>query len=504
VKRDAQRFADDMIAVIEAKKQEIFNDVEKKANELLERQGIQQSEVENQVKVIETAIERTETLLKRSTNVEIVRLDTNIREGVSDEEEELDCILEGFRHFIFEENETLIDTVNSEGIGCFRNFITKTKADQSSAEGKGISEAIVGLEAQIVVTTRNALGEQCHEERDCVAVEIRNRQADGFATKAKVQDNKDGTYNISYFAKEAGTCQASVKVNGKHVRGSPFEVQVKPRQFRPVLSFGQQGSSAGMLNGPWGVAVNEQNDILLTDRGNNRVQVFSCDGTFLRSFGTEGDKKRQFNQPTGIAFHNDRIVVVDRNNHRVQVLNAHDEFLSQFGEEGSLDHQLNLPLGVSVGSDGNIIVADPRNNLIKIFSPDGQLLRKFGGEGSFTFPFHCIQHGNYLIVSDIDDHCEKVFDREGNFLYKFGKKGGGDGEFNSPGCLSVDKVGHLLVCDVGNHRIQVFELSGKFVTKFGTEGSGTGAFNIPNSTAVLNDGRIVVSDFDNHRIQVFE
>ena len=51
-------------AVIEAKKQEIFNDVEKKANELLERLGIQQSKVENQVKVIETAIERTETLLK--------------------------------------------------------------------------------------------------------------------------------------------------------------------------------------------------------------------------------------------------------------------------------------------------------------------------------------------------------------------------------------------------------------------------------------------------------
>ena len=84
--------------------------------------------------------------------------------------------------------------------------------------------------------------------RDCVNVEIRNRQGHDCATKAQVQDNKDGTYKISYFAKETGTCQASVKVNGEHVRGSPFEVQVKPRQFRPVLSFGQQGSSAGMFN----------------------------------------------------------------------------------------------------------------------------------------------------------------------------------------------------------------------------------------------------------------
>ena len=504
VKRDAQRFADDMIAVIEAKKQEIFNDVEKKANELLERQGIQQSEVENQVKLIETAIERSETLLKRSTNAEIVRLDTNFQEGVSDEEEQLDCDLEGFRHFVFVENGTLMLEANSEGVGSFRSFLSKTKADQSSAEGKGTSEATVGLESQIVVITRKAEGEQCYEERDCVTVEIRNREGHDCATKAQVQDNKGGTYNISYFAKETGTCQASVKVNGEHVRGSPFEVQVKPRQYRPVLSFGQQGSSAGMFNSPWGVEVNEKNEILLTDRGNNRVQVFSCDGTFLRSFGTKGDKKRQFNQPTGIAFHNDRIIVVDRNNHRVQVLNAHDEFLSQFGEEGSLDHQLNLPLGVSVGSDGNIIVADPRNNLIKIFSPDGQFLRKFGGEGLFSFPFHCIQQDKYFIVSDSDDNCINVCDREGKFLYRFGKKGGGDGEFNEPCCLLVNKAGELMVCDSRNNRIQVFELSGKFISKFGKQGSEIGDFSFPVSVAVLHDGRTVVSDLQNHRIQVFE
>ena len=251
VKRDAQRFADDMIAVIEAKKQEIFNDVEKKANELLERQGIQQSEVENQVKVIDTAIERTETLLKRNTNAEIVRLDTIFQEGVSDDEEQLDCDLEGFRYFVFVENETLMQKANSEEIGFFRTLNRKTKADQSRAEGKGISEATVGLEAQIVVITRNALREQCYEERDCVTVEIRNLQSHDCATKVQVQDNKDGTYKISYFAKETGTCQASVKVNGEHVHGSPFEVQVKPRQFRPVLSFGQQGSSAGVFNYPW-------------------------------------------------------------------------------------------------------------------------------------------------------------------------------------------------------------------------------------------------------------
>ena len=155
-------------------------------------------------------------------------------------------------------------------------------------------------------------------------------------------------------------------------------------------------------------------------------------------------------------------------------------------------------------SDGNIIVADRGNKVIKIFSPSGQFLRKIGEEGSLTYPFHCVQYDNFLIVSDSDENSIKVFSREGDFLYKFGKKGEGDGELNTPRCLSFNKAGHLMVCDAGNHRVQVFELNGKFMRKFGTKGSGIGQLNRPVSTAVLSDGKIVVSDFNNDRIQIFE
>ena len=119
-------------------------------------------------------------------------------------------------------------------------------------------------------------------------MKIRNDNGRECATEAQVQDNKDGSYNISYFAKEAGTCQTSVMVNGEHVSGSPFTVLVKRRQCKPVLVFGEKGLSAGMFDGPWGVAVNERNEIAVTDRDNKRVQIFSSDGTYLRSFGSEG------------------------------------------------------------------------------------------------------------------------------------------------------------------------------------------------------------------------
>jgi len=67
--------------------------------------------------------------------------------------------------------------------------------------------------------------------------------------------------------------------------------------------------------------------------------------------------------------------------------------------------------------------------------------------------------------------------------------GEGDGEFNRPRCLSVNKAGQLIVCDEFNDRLQVFEVSGKFITRFGKKGSGLGEFNNLVSTAVLSDGK---------------
>jgi len=264
----------------------------------------------------------------------------------------------------------------TEGIGAFKTFINKTSAHESSVQGKRTSEAVVGREAQFILTTRNPEGEQCYDEGDCVTVEMRNQQGQDYATKARVHDNKDGSYKISYFAKKIGKLDLSVKVNEDHVCGSPFVVDVKPRQFIPVSSFGQPGSTAGMLSFPLGVTVNEHNQIAVTDNGNNRIQVFSSDGSYLRSFGRKGDKQGEFDWPCGIAFDkNGHIVVVDSNNHRVQVFSEQGKYLKQFGGEGSLDHQLKNPYGLSIDSDGNYIVTDSSNKLIKIFSPSGQFLR---------------------------------------------------------------------------------------------------------------------------------
>ena len=416
------------------------------------------------------------------------------------EEDSVDCDIGHVMAFDFKRNEKLFDDLKVQQIG----LISKTSPKSSSAEGKGITEGTVGLEAEIVVTTRNTRQKQCYREHDRVTLEIRNRECRDSAIKPQIQDNKDGTHKIGYFAKKPGIYQASVKVNEEHVRGSPFEVQVKRRQFRPVLSFGQEGSDAGMLKRPWTLAVNDKDEIAVCDFDNHRVQIFASNGTHIRSFGKKGNQQGEFNCPAGIAFYNDKIIVADRNNHRVQQFSDEGHYLNQFGGKGSQDYQLQCLEGLSIDNDGNIIVADSGDKLIKIFSRDGRFLRRISNEGSFIFPLHCIQHDNYLIVSDRSDHCIKVFNREGEFLYKFGNKGKGDGEFDKPGLLSMDRAGNLLVCDESNHRVQVFKLSGEFVTNFGARGTRKGEFNLPASSAVLSDGKIIVTDHCNHRVQIFD
>ena len=331
VKRNVQEFADSIITAIKTKKQEIFDDVERRTKASLQEIGKQKEEFEEQARRHESEIENTETLLKRSTSAQLMQPNELMDKILKEEnyQDNSDRDNDFFQEFYFVENHKLFDLVSLEQIGSLKE--RQTRAQQSRADGKGISEAIVGLEAQLVVTTRNKECQQCYDNNDCVTLEVRNREGDNCAAEVQVQDNKDGTHKIKYFAKETGTCSASVKVNGEHIRGSPFEVQVKPRQFRPVLSFGEQ-----ILRLPWGVAVNKEDDIAVSDVGNHKIHLFKSDGTHIKSFGGEGTQPGEFSRPSGIALHANNIIVAEQNNSRVQEVSKQGQYLSHFGAQGSL------------------------------------------------------------------------------------------------------------------------------------------------------------------------
>ena len=86
-----------------------------------------------------------------------------------------------------------------------------------------------------------------------------------------------------------------------------------------VTKWGTLGSGDGQFNGPAGIAVDSNGNIYVADGNNNRIQMFSSDGTFITQWGSYGSGDGQFMQPTSITVDSsNNIYVVDKNNNRIQ------------------------------------------------------------------------------------------------------------------------------------------------------------------------------------------
>ncbi|MCG2770107.1 MAG: NHL repeat-containing protein, partial [Anaerolineae bacterium] len=103
------------------------------------------------------------------------------------------------------------------------------------------------------------------------------------------------------------------------------------------LSFGSSGTGDGKFGEPPGVAADGNGNIFVTDRVNNRVQVFDPSGNFLAEFGEPGTNSGQFEQMGGIRVAPDGYVYVVATNRlhifepvpsRVLFDEAHSGFVS--------------------------------------------------------------------------------------------------------------------------------------------------------------------------------
>lgn len=104
-----------------------------------------------------------------------------------------------------------------------------------------------------------------------------------------------------------------------------------------------------------------------------------CQAMQIRhKFGTLGPGKCQFNSPHGFCLGGEEnIVVADTNNHRIQVFDKSGEFKFQFGIPGRDEGQLWYPRKVAVlRSTGKYVVCDRGNerSRMQIFTKNGQFL----------------------------------------------------------------------------------------------------------------------------------
>ncbi len=121
-----------------------------------------------------------------------------------------------------------------------------------------------------------------------------------------------------------------------------------------IGSWGSEGEANGQFNTPWDVAVDKNDDeVYVPDYGNNRIQVFSTDGKFIREFGGEGEGEGQFNHPAVIAFDGyGNVYATDSDNQRVQIFSKNGTFITMFGCEGEGEGQFLKPESIAVDSKG--------------------------------------------------------------------------------------------------------------------------------------------------------
>jgi DNA-binding beta-propeller fold protein YncE len=142
-----------------------------------------------------------------------------------------------------------------------------------------------------------------------------------------------------------------------------------------------------LFNRPTDIAFAPNGDFYVSDGyGNSRVVKFSRDGRFLKTWGSKGNGKGQFDTPHSIAVDRRGLVyVADRENYRIQIFKPDGEFVQQWTHIGA-------PWGLYLTPDQVLYMADGYNNRILKLNLEGQILGIFGEPGKLSGQFSYVHH----------------------------------------------------------------------------------------------------------------
>ena len=130
------------------------------------------------------------------------------------------------------------------------------------------------------------------------------------------------------------------------------------------------------FNMPAGIAFNDEGQIFIADGyANARVHKFTPQGDLIKSWGGPGDGAGEFRLPHGIWIdRHERVLVADRENDRVQVFTQEGEYISTWPTK------LIGPALFYVDSDDTVYVPEHNGGLFSVLSLEGELITQWGSE----------------------------------------------------------------------------------------------------------------------------
>jgi sugar lactone lactonase YvrE len=314
------------------------------------------------------------------------------------------------------------------------------------------------------------------------------------------------------------------------IYGIPGGSGPSPNQVRKITPNGYQTIevSSGLYS-PFGVCINNNNDIFIADVRNNRIAKLTTSGLLNNFVGEnlgnvpsansgcvsfsavdgQGEiTKAHFNNLNGLGQDsNGNIYVADTNNHRIRKITPSGNVstlvgsIAGFNNGNSNQALLHFPNRIFVDSNNNIYTLTRK--ALADLPPGGDIttmiIRKISPNGDVSgFPQNNQNLGiinNTVVVGGlVVDQIGNVYVTSFNLIQKITPNGvvstlagdwssgyanglGTAARFNEPRGLCIDPSGNIYVADSGNNRIRKITPNG-LVTTLAT--STTVAFNHPN------------------------
>jgi DNA-binding beta-propeller fold protein YncE len=221
------------------------------------------------------------------------------------------------------------------------------------------------------------------------------------------------------------------------------------------------------VDGPSGLTIDRLGRLLVADTHFYRVLVYSRAGELLFQIGdgVQGTTPGRFGYPTDVVLDREGNFYVAEygENDRIQVFSPEGKWLRQWGGHGYEPGEFLRPRALAMDEEDHLYVADSCNHRIQVFDTQGKVLRLWGRRGTepgeMSYPYDvAIGPDHCLYVCEYGNHRVQKFSLDGRPLGTWGRSGRAPGELYNPWALAVDDLGEVSVIDSNNHRVQRFRL----------------------------------------------
>ncbi len=149
--------------------------------------------------------------------------------------------------------------------------------------------------------------------------------------------------------------------------GDNNRVQVFDRNFKYLRGWGKIGDGPSDLARPQSMVIVDD-ELYVTDSCNHRISVFGLDGSYRRTLGHTGGNPGEYRFPYGLEIdQQNNLIVTEFGNNRVQKLDRLTGApLASWGQAGRLPGELTYPWA-SITLGDRVVVVDAGNNRMQVF-----------------------------------------------------------------------------------------------------------------------------------------